>query len=304
MNKARLRVNVIECGWKHHLEGAGWRDICARLKNEFGDSRSAIDCFTAYEYQVREKVRKPFIAFFHQVVGNYERSLENIFHSELWMHNKMYFLGGFVFSNFQKNYLKSIRCDRNIHLVVHPTRMNVKRWSFAKYMEKQIFLHVGVHCRNVNFFLNTARRRKNKDKYQMLVARNEDYEMNVASCKQSGVEVVKRLDSTAYQEVLASSVIFINLIDAAANNTILECIARGTPILINAVGGVKEYVGNDYPLLYSDMSHAQHLIGTIKKNPEILKKTHQHLLSLRHKYTNKQFISTIKNALPIMISRI
>lgn len=293
-------MNVIECGWRHHLEGAGWRDVCARLKNEFGDDRSAIDCFTAYEYQVREKVTKPFIAFFHQVVSHYERSLENIFHSELWMYNKQYFLGGFVFSSYQKNYLKSIRCDRNIYLAMHPTRMDVKRWSFAQYMRRKIFLHVGVHCRNVDFFLKAASKRKSKDRYRMLAARDEDYDMNIATCKKSGVELMKRLDGSAYQAALASSVVFINLTDAAANNTILECIARGTPILINAVGGVHEYVGEDYPLLYSDMHHALHLIDTIKKNPEILKKAHQHLLSLRHNYTTEQFVSRIKNTLPMI----
>lgn len=297
-------MNVIECGWKHHLQGAGWRDVCTKLKKEFGDSRSAIDCFTAYEYQVREKVTKPFIAFFHQVVSGYERSLENIFHSELWMHNKQYFLGGFVFSDYQKMYLQSIHYDRNIHLTMHPTRMDVKRWSFAQYMNRQIFLHVGVHCRNVHFFLDAARRRKNRDRFQVLAARNEDYEMNSAACKASSVELVKRLNSHAYQAALSSSVIFVNLTDGAANNTILECIARGTPILINGVGGVKEYVGEDYPLLYSDMSHALHLIDMIKKNPEILKKAHQHLLSLRHKYTINQFISTIKNVLPMITAHI
>ncbi len=304
MNKKGLHINVIGCEWNHHLEGAGWYDVCARLKNEFLDSRSSIDCFTAYEYQVRKKVTKPFIAFFHQVVSNYERSLKNIFHSELWIHNKQYFLGGFVFSDYQKKYLKSIDCDKNIHLVMHPTKMNVRRWSFTQYMQKQNFLHVGIHCRNINFFLNVARRRKNTDHYLMIAARNEDYEMNITACKKSGVELVKRLDSHAYQTALASSIVFINLIDAAANNTILECIARGTPILINDVGGVKEYVGEDYPLLYSDMSHAQHMIDVIKKNPIILKKTHQHLLSLRHKYTNKQFISSVRDTLTMITDRI
>lgn len=49
----------------------------------------------------------------------------------------------------------------------------------------------------------------------------------------------------------ASNVVFLRLEGASAVNTVIECIATNTPIIVNDLPAVKEYLGDDYPLLYS-----------------------------------------------------
>jgi hypothetical protein len=48
----------------------------------------------------------------------------------------------------------------------------------------------------------------------------------------------------------------MNLVDASASNAIIECIVRNTPLLINRLPAVVEYLGNGYPLYYDDMYQA------------------------------------------------
>jgi hypothetical protein len=87
------------------------------------------------------------------------------------------------------------------------------------------------------------------------------------------VEVLSRLDDAAYDELLATSVVLTELYGAAANNLVVECLARGTPILVNRLPGVEEYLGHDYPLFYADLSQIDSLL-----EPSRLQAASGHLL--------------------------
>jgi hypothetical protein len=60
-----------------------------------------------------------------------------------------------------------------------------------------------------------------------------------------------------YDALLENSVVFLKLRDAPADTTVVECIARNTPILINRLPGVVEYLGEDYPFYYSSLDEAE-----------------------------------------------
>jgi hypothetical protein len=64
-----------------------------------------------------------------------------------------------------------------------------------------------------------------------------------------------------YDELLSQNVVFIDLYDAAANNVILECIIRATPLIVNKVGGVVEYLGEDYPLYFENLNDVPRLLS-------------------------------------------
>jgi hypothetical protein len=74
-----------------------------------------------------------------------------------------------------------------------------------------------------------------------------------------------------YDELLSKNIVFINLYDASANNAILECIIRNTPILVNKVGGVVEYLGPDYPLYYNNLNEIHGLLNKVTLAHEYLK---------------------------------
>lgn len=63
-----------------------------------------------------------------------------------------------------------------------------------------------------------------------------------------------------YDELLSQNIVFVDLFDASANNTVLECIVRRTPIIVNRLEGVVEYLGQDYPLYFSELSEVEGLL--------------------------------------------
>ena len=68
-----------------------------------------------------------------------------------------------------------------------------------------------------------------------------------------------------YDDLLSQNVCFIDLYDAAANNVVLECILRSTPLIVNKVGGVVEYLGNDYPLYFENLDDVPALLADYNK---------------------------------------
>ena len=66
--------------------------------------------------------------------------------------------------------------------------------------------------------------------------------------------------------------VFVDLFDASANNTVLECIVRNTPIIINKLDAVVEYLGDGYPLYYNELSEVPNLI-----NGENILRAHNYL---------------------------
>lgn len=77
----------------------------------------------------------------------------------------------------------------------------------------------------------------------------------IMSDLQSNYDSVVKLDSLTnedYDKLLSKTVVFLNLLDCSACNTIVECIVRNTPIIVNPLEAVKEYLGNDYPSYYAN----------------------------------------------------
>jgi hypothetical protein len=77
---------------------------------------------------------------------------------------------------------------------------------------------------------------------------NEDY-IDRIKCS---VEVIEHLCDSDYDKLLSENIVFLNLIDASAVNTVIECIIRNTPIIINRRPAIVEILGSEYPLYYGD----------------------------------------------------
>lgn len=73
------------------------------------------------------------------------------------------------------------------------------------------------------------------------------------------VELIEHIDNDAYDRLLSRNIVFLNLIDCSAVNTIIECIVRHTPVLVNPLPAVVEYLGPDYPLYYHSLEEAAQL---------------------------------------------
>ncbi len=73
---------------------------------------------------------------------------------------------------------------------------------------------------------------------------------------ESVVETLPFLDNRAFDELLSCNLVFAELYAAGANNVVVECMTRATPILVNPLDAVREYLGEDYPLYFSSRMEA------------------------------------------------
>ena len=118
------------------------------------------------------------------------------------------------------------------------------------------------------------------------------------------IETIDRLDNDAYDNILTQNIVFLNLVDASAINTVLECLIRNTPILVNRHPAVVELLGKGYPLYYNsfDLNDAKcyntmnEQINCLLSDGTILYRTTQYLRKMKKdRFDIKYFIEHLKN---------
>jgi polysaccharide pyruvyl transferase WcaK-like protein len=78
------------------------------------------------------------------------------------------------------------------------------------------------------------------------------------------IKVITYLENCNYDLLLMQNIVFINLIDASAVNTIIECIVRNTPIFVNRLPATEEALGISYPLFYNEISEVTNMLNMNK----------------------------------------
>ena len=123
-----------------------------------------------------------------------------------------------------------------------------------------------------------------KGLYDMLVENDES------------VEIIDRLSNEDFDVLLSENIVFLNLVDASAVNTVLECIVRNTILLCNRHPALEEALGVNYPGFYTNLVDATLMLGNQKK----LKEIHNYLKRLDKKqftlsYFLEKFQEIVKN---------
>ncbi len=78
------------------------------------------------------------------------------------------------------------------------------------------------------------------------------------------VKTIETVDDQSYDQLLTKNIVFLDLIDASAVNTIIECVVRLTPIIINRIPATVEILGEDYPLFYDRIEDVPLLLSLAK----------------------------------------
>jgi hypothetical protein len=180
--------------------------------------------------------------------------------------------------NYVKNYmvekLKDIFPHIKVYALRHPVCENVKHFDYSKYIQNKNkkLIQIGQQLRRVSsiYKIHAPHHKKiwltgNSDMRQMMeLMYNDARENNVLINKSVQVQYVIEKE---YDELLTENIVFIDLYDSAANNTVLECIVRKTPIILNRTPGVVEYLGEAYPLFYKNIEE----IPILLTPPNLLK---------------------------------
>ena len=105
-------------------------------------------------------------------------------------------------------------------------------------------------------------------------------------------DIMEAVDNKTYDALLTNNLVFLNLIDGSAVNTLIECIVRNTPVFINKHPAVVEILGRHYPLYYNNPED----INRMLENPICLKLAHEHMKKIKKSpYDINEFIVTLQN---------
>jgi hypothetical protein len=112
--------------------------------------------------------------------------------------------------------------------------------------------------------------------------------------KDPSVSQLSWIPNHAYDRLLSENIVFIDLHDTSAYNAVVECIVRNTPILINPLEAVKEYLGEDYPFYFSSLEEAEKKADDL----QLVEETHNYLKNypFKQKLTIDYFLESFINS--------
>lgn len=83
------------------------------------------------------------------------------------------------------------------------------------------------------------------------------------------VSMIEGLSNDEYDVLLSSNIVFLNLVDVSAANTVIECIVRDTPLFVNRHPALVEVLGEEYPGFYENYFDAAQMIISFDKVREV-----------------------------------
>lgn len=182
-----------------------------------------------------------------------------------------------------------------INVVYHPTEVPEARFSPEHFManrEKKI-LEVGTWLRRATslYRLQADEELWNKvrilsggpanvRKRELRTAHERESEKSLLTPEmEASVTLIQPLPDLEYDAMLTCNIVFLDLQAAVANNAIIECISRATPVLVNRLESAAEYLGNDYPLFYDNLEEAAAKVNDVTN----VLAAHQYLLEFPEK---------------------
>jgi len=266
-------------GWSHVLDNG-------LIKYGFYNSKSSLDFYDMADLNIEQIIE----------TTNNGRIWAGIFHftpktpkylSKLNI--KGFFKNAKFVSTFKKclfvvtlcdylyKYLKTLFEKLNIivpiYVIKHPVVMDVPQFKMNKYIDnpKKSIIQIGKQLRKVTsiYLLQPI---PNHQKLWLTgtphysrctkLLNDELTYLNLSNF-QINIKDVKMFYTTTfaeYDEYLNKNIVFIDLWDATANNAVLECICRNTPLIVNKVAGVVDYLGENYPLYFNHLDEVPQLI--------------------------------------------
>jgi hypothetical protein len=225
--------------------------------------------------------------FKHNVIFNKDLLNKNIFELIETNDLKDHFVYLYTLSNSHKKYIYEHfpEYKNNLVSIYHPIDLininNNQIFDFEKFKTNKKVFHIGWWLRNFKTFVDFSV--PNGFTKNILIKKDFEKQWNEISVHfdLKKIEIVNQMNSMEYEKIFKDACIFLDLEDAVANNVVLECIKFSTPIIIKKIDSIVEYLGEDYPLYFSDKEELKHFEFTSTDEfLEMISKAHQYLLNM------------------------
>jgi hypothetical protein len=218
------------------------------------------------------------------------QSFESISKQENFIKSLKYCKKLYTLSKYVAEYIKNQEIIKKHNIKVeyfhHPTEDPTTKFNYDKFMNNRNkkIVQIGWWLRKIHAIYELPKV-ENYKKCIFGIKRNfmrqvlDLEKLNLSSIKPvkyyaNNVKYISsHFSNKEYDELLSCNIVFLYLYASSANNIIIECIARNTPILINRDGGVEEYLGKEYPFYYNTYEEAVEKLN----NNDIILQTHLYL---------------------------
>lgn len=184
---------------------------------------------------------------------------------------------------------------------LHPTSLDCELFSIKKYTATDVkkVVQIGVYGRKTTsiFQLDINRLKHQKlvvgirspNAYLMLLTESYLYDIPLES---GNVEILGYLTNGEYDKLLSESIALVDFYDSSANNAIIECMARATPIIAKRHAASIEYLGANYPMFFDHIDEVSDDFLDIDR----VFMTHKYLLKRRNLISGEHFLDSIVNS--------
>lgn len=251
--------------------------------------------------QVEIPYTQPWIGFLHNPHNipkwfYYKDAPQSLFVLPAWQKSLQHCVGLFCLSEYHAQWLRQ-QTQQTVSALIHPTEIPAAQFNFDRFAanpEKKI-VQIGWWLRKINAIYQLPIQAKpsndnplgyEKIKLNPAFTVDADKHLKALELKEQVTESItltpkflnntrqiSHLSNDAYDELLASNIGFVSLYDASANNAVVECIARATPLLVNPLPAVVEYLGRDYPFYFHTLADAAQKAQDLT----LIKSTHEYL---------------------------
>lgn len=305
-NTSGFNIDYIDQYDRTGCHRSGWRYVVDNISNISTLNKNAIklDLYVDRTFHwCREEMvsneiipyKTPWMGFIHHTMYkddscyNCIELLKNKYFIESLEKCKgLIFLSKYLKDNFEKLALiNNIKLPKLFNLY-HPTETVNNLWHYKSW--KGDVIQIGSWMRDMN-----AINKLKYDKKHILIGKQIEFKYicYTNEINNNNIHKINYLNNDEYDNILSSYVVFLKLYDASAVNTLIECIVRNTPIIINKLPAVVEYLGEKYPLYYNNIDEVPSLLKRRWFNNKI-KKAHKYLKCMNKDFLNiNNFINSL-----------
>ncbi|WP_162049643.1 glycosyltransferase [Fluviibacter phosphoraccumulans] len=224
-------------------------------------------------------------------------SPESIFSTQLWIKSLEFCKGIICLSEDLGSDLQHWLPKTPVLSVKFPTELSVKKFSYENYISKPRIVQAGDWLRRLQAIYQVVSESHEKIflmKNHTRIFLDREIEQ-FGDLRNNSVSVRDMVNNSEYDEILSSSVVLCMLYATAANNIVTECIARNTPIIINPLPSVVEYLGEDYPLYVTSIAEASSALSDFTR----IYASHKYLEGLnktKEMLSYESFLKSIANS--------
>ena len=316
-NKLGINMDYINQFDMQGLHRSGWCYVLDNLKDKQNSNSIMCDFYVDRTFHWNNIIysqlkiipyTQPWIGFIHHTMDEHysDFNTTSLFNNKLFLTSLKHCKGLIVLSAYLKNQIVNLMESKNINIsvynLVHPTEFvdnnNLFTMDKFKNNNNKKIIQIGAWMREIYaiFKLDIDDTLKIQ-KYALVGKKMESY-YNLSDTnnnsyisrdkkkrkvnKNNTVHLISYLENNMYDELLRENLVFLKLIDASAVNTLIECVVRNTPIIINKLPAVVEILGDKYPLYYDNLDEVKSLLTmkNIENAHNYLKKLDKHKLHI------------------------